>query len=198
MAFFATTDYVGPVSSPAGHLREIAAFLKATPDAWTQNKEGRDGNGRSTDPLSPWARSWCLLGLMERFIRDSFTRQVALGMVMRVMPTLKGTPVPVHAFNDSTGRKLGDVIVALERASAIAPVAPMGQDEYCFLSRAYSRALACDAEFTLPKLPDWKVYFGTMTLEPESDPIMEAKKALQDFDSIMASFKREACMSVAA
>jgi hypothetical protein len=185
MAFFTSIGVhshdMGPASSPQYHLHDIAEFLRRTPDAWTTKKEARTGDGSCVDPLSPWARAWCTLGLLERFIPRIQTRQVALGMLMRVIPRTYGVPTPVHAFNDAEGRTVSDVIAALELASKIPAGEPMTQDEYGEISRQYHVTMQFRAASgvghndvnplmptlqakPLPKAPDWKAIISDAPL----------------------------------
>lgn len=109
-------SYPGP--GRATHLslgsrcRQMAQFLHDNPRAWTQITYARDAFGAACDPESDEAASFCLMGLLKKFVRDH-------GMIQTIVEVLHSVTnhISVPAWNDDPFRTVGDVENALMRAA---------------------------------------------------------------------------------
>jgi hypothetical protein len=83
-------------------------LLYSKPGRWTKNCCARDRNGRSVNPFSPEARSFCIEGAIRRAagIDDRTAYQ-------RFVPILAGHVAPhknPFDWNDASGRSQQDVV----------------------------------------------------------------------------------------
>lgn len=149
----------------------IADFLSANPNAWTQYMLAREVDGNPTTSLDPAARSWCALGLLEKFAagRRELIPECLKLLSRAIAPP--GTPfVPIHRYNDANSRSVGDMVRVFRCASLMPSISTMDfcepQDLYYTITGdiAAGAALEIFAKlkqaapppvFTMPP-PDWK------------------------------------------
>lgn len=113
-----STPTIDVARGAADYCRDIANFLRATPDAWCQGSMALDAQGRSAHTVdSPWARRWCALGLIERFVDDPAMRRQVVMRAMRVISPLNGQAIDVHQYNDQDGTRVEDIIAMFECAA---------------------------------------------------------------------------------
>jgi hypothetical protein len=129
--------YYHPARTAQDYCREMASFLKINPDAWTQGVMARGGDDYPCSPRHPFARKFCLLGLLEKFVDSGYTRAVVLGLLVRALAERSKGFTPIHHFNDATKRRLPDIISVLERASQLEGGEPIDHEAYVCKANAY-------------------------------------------------------------
>lgn len=102
----------------SSYCGEIASFLRVNPGAWTQGALARGGDNRNVGFASPWARAWCMLGLLAHFIEDRDIRDEVRRRLTTVIQAHGSVPC-VECFNDSFGRKVEEVIQMFEEAQKL-------------------------------------------------------------------------------
>jgi hypothetical protein len=148
-----TTHWYFPARTPQDYIREMRYFLNMNPGAWCQGVSGRTGSGGPCSPNSPHARAWCMLGLVERFVHDLNVRECVVDLLLRAI-----TPdgwMPVHVYNDATGRTVTDMIELLTKAEQIREGGAVSQEEY--KKRTIEHAKKADLQETVYayKPPQW-------------------------------------------
>lgn len=129
--------YYRPARDANEHCRDIADFLRINPDAWTQGVSARGGNGYPMSSMNPFARRFCTLGLLERFITSDLTRYCALGLLSKALTSIKGNFMPIHHYNDGDGRRVEDIIALFDTAAKLPSSLPLDPDDYSKLADAY-------------------------------------------------------------
>lgn len=85
---------------------------------WTRHELARGEDGRSADPASPAAVSWCAAGAMQAVCGGATGEYTAARESFR--DYLRS---PISAWNDDPCRKQDDVVEALRRAARLAEAA---------------------------------------------------------------------------
>lgn len=114
-------EEVPVVKSVSEHCRELADFLRINPSAWCKGTGARSGDDSPVSPMSPWARQWCTLGLIERFVTDNVMRNRIVKQLMRVITPLHGNAPSVAAYNDQPNATVHDIIAMFECAALLPP-----------------------------------------------------------------------------
>lgn len=140
MTVAGSVNWYLPPRTAQDYCREMRYFLHKSPDAWCQGVSARTGGGGPCPPTSPHARAWCMLGLVEHFVRDEAMRERVVDLLMRAI-----SPecwIPVHAYNDVHGRTVADMVALLDAASKLADVsAPISRDEYLAKTAAHAKTM---------------------------------------------------------
>jgi len=112
--------------TPQEYCAEIADFLGANRDAWTQGAAARDGYGQACDSDDSDARRWCAIGLVEKFVRWPHMQNRCVRLLSRVVTPLGHSGRSPAAFNDMHGRKV-DEVISMFRAASYLPTLPEDQ-----------------------------------------------------------------------
>jgi len=146
--FTDTTRWYLPARTAQDYCREMRYFLQQSPDAWCQGVTARTGSGAPCSPTNLHARQWCLLGLIDHFVHDEDMREQVVDLLLRAI-----TPdgwVPVHVFNDATGRTVGDVTELLDKAEQLQAVGATSKAEYRKLTAAHTKKMDKPIYFSAP------------------------------------------------
>lgn len=132
------TSWHLPARTAQDYCREIAEFLRVNPTAWTQGVTARGGDGCPMSSSSPFARSFCALGLLERFMGHSdVIRFTGLSLLSKALARLTGDFIPIHHYNDEDGRRVEDIVAVFEMAATIPCSEPIEPDVYQCMADAY-------------------------------------------------------------
>jgi hypothetical protein len=142
---------------PARHyLNDIADFLTANPDAWSRGAFARTADGTPCDPRGPDARTFCALGLLQKFVAPQHLRVCELMLSYAITPGRTNRPMSPAAFNDSRARTVADVI-AMFRCAALVPAIRRCECAAC--SGVAAETVGLPLTFSAPsaaiEMPDW-------------------------------------------
>lgn len=157
MAYLETSTKMEGKGAPLSareYCAQIAAFLRANPEAWTQGAAARDQHGQSIDPLSAHARRWCAVGLLVRFIRQESTRLEARTLLVRTVSRPGHMPISAEQFNDGQ-RSVEPVIQMFEAAAHLPPLppAPLRSSPFIPPSKAFIEAFTAAGGFVSDGVP---------------------------------------------
>jgi hypothetical protein len=186
-----------PPKGAADYCQEIGSFLRRTPDAWCQGYNARAGDGRPlSDVHSPWARQFCAVGLVLRFISDQATAHEVMERLSRAVTPPNSKPVHPHIYNDQPHTTVNDIIAMFECAALMPrqfePVPfeqglkKFEQDMEGMATYIAEKALAEHAELSeaaavaLSPPPDWNSVAGAKSAD-------EPNKKLTPWSSVIAS-----------
>src|SRR5512141_1677606 len=72
--FFAVRPSFSDIEPARQYLNEIADFLTAHPEAWSRGAFARTADGSACDPRCPEARTFCAIGLLQKFVALPYQR----------------------------------------------------------------------------------------------------------------------------
>lgn len=130
-----------PSRTANDYCRDIAEFLSTNPDAWTQGVSARGGDGYPLSAQSPFARKFCALGLLEKFMDSDHTRQIAMQLLTQTLTRRTGGFVPIHRYNDDSSRRVEDIVSLFAEAAALPTGMPLDPDHYMAMADTYYAAL---------------------------------------------------------
>jgi hypothetical protein len=111
-----------PARDPGAVCKDIASFLKTNPDAWCKNVIARAGDGAPLgNPDTPWARSWCAIGLIAHFVGRANTDLIdkIVERCSRVITPPRSEPVRLEMYNDQDATTREDIIAMFECAALL-------------------------------------------------------------------------------
>lgn len=112
--------------TPQEYCAEIADFLSANRDAWTQGAAARDAYGHACDSEMVIARRWCAIGLIEKFVQWPHIANRCVHLLKRAITPLNWRARSPAAYNDTSGRTVDDVI-RMFRCASFMPTLPEDQ-----------------------------------------------------------------------
>ena len=181
--FTDTTRWYLPARSPQDYCREMRYFLQQSPDAWCQNVTARTGSGAPCPPTSLHARQWCMLGLIEHFVREEGMHEAVVDLILRAI-----SPdgwIPVHVFNDANGRTVGEVIALLEKAEQLREGCAVSKEEYKKRTVAHAKKME-EATFHPPQWDKLSSLNEAAIAEMEKE-LKETLSRLSPWPNLMAA-----------
>lgn len=94
---------------------DIARELRENPNAWTQSYMARRADGKQALVLGDGACSWCLVGHIERRLKDRVVNHPQVLTAFYNHLDRKS----IVCFNDAEGRTVADVIELCEKVAAL-------------------------------------------------------------------------------
>lgn len=105
-----------PVLNARLVCRDMAAFLRENPSAWTQGSWGRTADGTPCDPQHSAAVSFCLGGLITRY--TSHSNQLRDDVVRLIESRLPAHCHSIPGYNDTFARDARDIVTLIEAAAS--------------------------------------------------------------------------------
>jgi hypothetical protein len=199
---------------PSEVCKDIANFLKMSPDAWCKNVVARTGDGAPMgNPNSPWARAWCAIGLIAHFVGRHNTGlfQKVADRCSRVITPPASPPIRLEMYNDQDATTREDIIAMFECAALLPRcfdevkdaeekrAAPKFEEMTAKFNEVFSAPVmfgfGCSKIELPPAEPKIEVPSTSLLTETEltkvMDEIKEQEKKLVPWAKIMAQIKGE-------
>jgi hypothetical protein len=163
-----------PPRTVQDYCSEIANFLRTNPGAWTKGVGARTGDGTACHPNNPHARSFCMLGLIERFVEPGMRAKFVDHLTELLPGMFRG--MPIYFFNDHEGRTVDDVIRCFAMAAATPKVEVPQSKQVVYFEPKWNT-------LAIPTAEDIAKYKAELA---------EATKKLVPWETIMEKIEREA------
>lgn len=150
--YFTVRPAFADIEPARDYLNQIADFLTTHPDAWSRGAFARTADGSPCDPRSPEARTFCAIGLLQKFVALPYQRVCEQLLSYAITPGGTNRPMSPAGFNDTRARFVDDII-AMFRCAALVRAIPRCGCAACTTFAAQGADLLL--QFSPAEMPNW-------------------------------------------